>query len=55
MVASRIARIEQPPKSNISFPFPLSNVTDDILEISGLVGQNGNEQHPFYFGTSKEH
>lgn len=37
-VSSQITRIEQPPKSSTSFHFPLSNVNDDIVDSSALVG-----------------
>jgi hypothetical protein len=34
---SQIIRIEQPPKSNTFFHFPLSDVTDEIINNSILV------------------
>jgi len=34
-------------KVSNTFHFPLSNVTNEIVDTSTLVGQPGNEQNPF--------
>lgn len=42
-----IAQIEQSLMANNSFHFSLSNVTNEIVDITTLVGQHNNEQPPF--------
>jgi len=43
----QIAQIEQFSKESTSFRLALSNVTNEIVDSSGLVEQNSKDQNPF--------
>jgi len=47
LLSQQSAQIEQFSKDSTSFRLALSNVTNEIVDSSGLVEQNSNDQKPF--------